>query len=126
VSSLEPASRRLFRLVVLPTCLFLLFAGAAFTLAKLHLAKPGTPSASGGAKLGDAHRGETLFTERCAGCHGSGGTGGSGPRLAGARISIPAAKAQIDNGGGVMPANLVSGRAEEDVLAYLNTILAAP
>jgi mono/diheme cytochrome c family protein len=128
VSSLEPASRRLLRLVIVPTCLFLLFAGAAFTLAKLHLAKPGTPSASGAAKLklGEARRGEALFTQRCAGCHGSGGTGGSGPRLAGARISIAAAKAQIDNGGGVMPASLVSGRAEEDVLAYLNTILAAP
>jgi mono/diheme cytochrome c family protein len=123
MSSVEPSSSRLIRLVVVPACLFLAFAGGAFALAKLHLAKPGTPKASGAVKLGDAHRGETVFTARCAGCHGDGGTGGSGPRLAGSAISIADAKAQIDNGGGVMPANLVRGRNEEDVLAYLETIL---
>ena len=123
VSSVEPRERRLIRLAVLPACLFLLFAGAAFTLAKLHLAKPGRPEASRAVKLGDAHRGETVFTQSCAGCHGSGGNGGSGPRLAGSGISAAAAKAQIDNGGTTMPAGLVSGRDEEDVLAYLATIL---
>jgi mono/diheme cytochrome c family protein len=123
VSSVEPASRRLIRLVVVPTCLFLAFAGGAFALAKLHLAKPGTPKATGAVKLGDAHRGVTVFTQRCAGCHGEGGKGGSGPRLAGSEISLAAAKAQIDNGGGTMPANLVTGMDEDDVLAYLQTIL---
>jgi len=123
VSSLEPASRRLIRLVLVPACLFLAFAGGAFALAKLHLAKPGTPKAAGAVKLGDAHRGESVFTQHCAGCHGHGGTGGSGPRLAGTRLSDEAVKNQIDAGGGVMPANLVGGRDEEDVLAYLHTIL---
>jgi cytochrome c551 len=124
VSSPEPASRRLIRLVVIPTCLFLVFAGGAFTLAKLHPAKPGTPKAAGAVKLGDARRGETVFAQSCAGCHGGAGRGGSGPRLAGSAISLAAAKAQIDNGGGVMPASLVTGKNEEDVLAYLRTILA--
>ena len=126
MSSLEPRSRRLIRLVVVPACLFLAFAGGAFALAKLHLAKPGTPKASGAVKLGDPYRGETVFTQRCAGCHGGGGKGGSGPTLAGTQISIAAVKAQIDNGGSVMPAGLVTGRNEQDVLAYLNTILTRP
>jgi mono/diheme cytochrome c family protein len=123
VSSAEPSSRRLIRLVVVPACLFLAFAGGAFALARLHLAKPGTPKAGGAVKVGDARRGVNVFTQRCAGCHGAGGKGGSGPKLAGSGISLAAAKAQIDNGGSVMPANLVPGRNEEDVLPYLATIL---
>ena len=55
---------------------------------------------------------------------GTGGKGGGiGPRLVGLDITVAQAKAQIDNGGGVMPAGLVSGTKEEDVLAYLATIL---
>ena len=50
--------------------------------------------------------------------------GGVGPRLAGASITLPVVKAQIDNGGGIMPAKLVSGSREDDVLAYLATIVA--
>jgi hypothetical protein len=45
-----------------------------------------------------------------------------GPKLAGAPISLGAAKAQIDNGGSAMPPKLVQGGQEEDVLAYLATI----
>jgi hypothetical protein len=37
---------------------------------------------------------------------------------------VAAAKTQIDDGGGIMPANLVNGSREDDVLAYLATILA--
>jgi mono/diheme cytochrome c family protein len=95
---------------------------AVFTLAKLHLAKP-KPSA-GAVTLGDAGRGRIVFKETCAACHGSRAQGGVGPRLAGARITLAAAKFQIDNGGGVMPARLVTGGREDDVLAYLETILA--
>src|SRR5215211_1741841 len=96
--------------------LFATFSGAAFALAKLHLAKPSLPAASGPVELGDPYRGETLFSQSCASCHGNGGTGG---RLAGANITLAAAKAQIDHGGGSMPAGLVKGRQEQDVLAYL-------
>jgi hypothetical protein len=35
---------------------------------------------------------------------------------------VAAAKTQIDNGGGIMPAKLVTGSREDDVLAYLATI----
>ncbi len=118
-------SRRI-RLLVLPALLFAAFAGTAFGLAKAHLAKPGLAKGGPGAViLGDAYRGEIVFQQSCAGCHGDGGKGGGiGPRLAGEAIPLAVAKAQIDAGGGAMPPRLVTGRQESDVLAYLATILA--
>ena len=112
------------RIVVLPLVLFALVSGAVFTLAKLHPAKPEATAAITPATLGDPARGETIFKERCGGCHGLKAEGGVGPRLAGAQILVAEAKAQIDNGGGIMPAGLVTGRREEDVLAYLSSIAA--
>jgi mono/diheme cytochrome c family protein len=107
---------------VLPLILFVVVSAAAFTLAKLHLAKP-EASAGGPAKLGDAERGQIIFGQTCGGCHGMNAQGGIGPRLAGARITVAAAKTQIENGGGIMPAGLVTGSREDDVVAYLATIL---
>ena len=114
------------RLIVVPVLLFGCFTGGALALAKLHLAKPGLPSGTGSkVVLGDSYRGETVFQQKCAACHGDMGKGGGiGPRLQGNPISLAAAKAQIDQGGSVMPASLVRGRDEADVLAYLSTILA--
>jgi mono/diheme cytochrome c family protein len=112
------------RLVVIPAALFVAVSASAFTLALLHLANPGQ-APSGSIKLGDSYRGETIFSTTCAACHGQNAEGGVGPKLAGARISLAAVKAQIDNGGGAMPPKLVSGAKEEDVLAYLSTILAS-
>jgi len=106
-----------------PLVLFVVVSGTAFTLAKLHLAKP-KASASAPATLGDAKRGQVIFKETCGGCHGMNAQGGIGPRLAGTPITIAAAKARIDNGGGIMPAHLVTGQREDDVLGYLATIVA--
>lgn len=111
------------RIVLLPLVLFAVVSGSVFTLAKLHLAKPAA-SAAVPTKLGDSVRGQIIFRETCGGCHGMNAQGGVGPRLAGARITIATAKTQIDNGGGIMPAKLVSGSREDDVLAYLATIVA--
>jgi mono/diheme cytochrome c family protein len=123
VSTPEPGWP-LKRIVLVPLALFVAVSGTVLTLALLHPAKP-SASAAGSVQLGDAYRGETVFAQSCASCHGTAGAGGEvGPKLAGARISLAEAKAQIDNGGGAMPAGLVSGRQEEDVLAYLATILA--
>ena len=112
------------RIVVLPLVLFAIVSAAVFALAKLHLAKPEAPASASSVQLGDQYRGETVFVRECAGCHGEGGAGGGiGPRLVGSGIPLPRAKAQIDQGGGTMPAALVSGQEERDVLAYLATLL---
>ncbi|MDX6513855.1 MAG: cytochrome [Gaiellaceae bacterium] len=120
------SSRPSTRLVLVPLVLFLAFSGTAFALAQLHPAKPGQPKVAGGnIALGDAYNGETVFQQSCASCHGAGGKGGGvGPPLAGAQISVAAARAQIENGGSVMPGGLVKGQDERDVLAYLASILA--
>jgi mono/diheme cytochrome c family protein len=123
VSSPEPGWP-LRRIVLIPIVLFAVVSAGVFTLAKLHLAKPSAPASAASVKLGDQYRGETVFVSKCAGCHGMGGEGGGiGPKLAGASIPITLAKAQIDSGGGSMPGGLVTGKDEEDVLAYLATIL---
>ena len=115
------------RLVLVPLALLLGIGGITFALAKWHPATPGVPKAAAGSVvLGDVYRGETVFTQTCAGCHGPNGKGGGvGPRLAGSPIPIEGVKAQIDAGGGTMPAALVKGQAEADVLAYVATIIAA-
>jgi mono/diheme cytochrome c family protein len=105
---------------VLPLVLFVAVSAGVFTLAKLHLASPG--SASGPVTLGDAAHGRVVFVQKCAACHGTRGEGKVGPRLAGAALTVEAARAQIDNGGGIMPAHLVTGGSESDVLAYLKTL----
>jgi mono/diheme cytochrome c family protein len=118
-------SRRV-RLIVVPVCLFLGVSAAVFALSRLALAEPTAPKASGAVVVGDAYRGQVVYSQACAGCHGATGEGGVGPKLQGSPISLIAAKAQIDNGSGTMPAQLVTGRQEEDLLAYLATIFAAP
>jgi cytochrome c551 len=123
----DPPSRA--RLVLRPLLLALGVSAVVFVLAKLHLASPGTPKAAGGTQvaLGDAYRGETIFGQTCAGCHGGGGRGGGvGPRLVGDRIALAQVKLQIDRGGGAMPPGLVRGQREKDVLAYVATLIAPP
>jgi mono/diheme cytochrome c family protein len=115
--------RDLVRLVVVPMLLFAGVSGLVFTLAELHPAKPDTTAASGTVALGSADEGAVVFRETCAGCHGPAGGGGIGPRLAGATLSLAEVKAQIDNGGGTMPARLVTGLREADVLAYVAELL---
>jgi mono/diheme cytochrome c family protein len=122
VSTPEPGWP-LRRIVVLPIVLFAVVSAVVFTLAKLHPAKPGATAATP-ATLGDSSRGQAIFKQTCGGCHGLNAEGGVGPRLAGAQITIAEAKARIDNGGGIMPAGLVTGQREEDVLAYLSSIFA--
>jgi mono/diheme cytochrome c family protein len=117
-------SRRTLRLVVVPAILFAVVSGTVFVVAQLHPAKDEASSEPASA-VGNAARGEQLFSENCATCHGEGGTGGGvGPTLAGSSVSLDEARSTIQNGRGVMPADLVSGQELEDVLAYLRTIVA--
>ena len=83
-----------------------------FALAELHPAKDEAASAPSGAVVaGDAARGETLFAENCASCHGEAGAGGGvGPTLAGSGVAREDAQATIESGSGIMPADLVSGQ----------------
>jgi mono/diheme cytochrome c family protein len=108
------------RIVVLPLVLFVVVSAGAFTLAKLHPASPST--ASGPVTLGNVAKGRAVYLQKCAPCHGQQAEGNVGPRLAGVKITVDQARAQIDNGGGIMPARLVTGGAEADVLAYLESI----
>ncbi len=123
-------ARTRLRLVAVPVVLFLAVSGLAFGLAEAHLAKPGaSKAASPGTPvaLGDASRGEAIFARTCAGCHGPGGKGGGvGPRLVGDAITLAFVETRIDVGSGVMPARLVEGQQEQDVLAYVKTLIAEP
>jgi mono/diheme cytochrome c family protein len=118
-------SRRRVRLLVVPAIIFVVVSGTVFVLAELHPAKDeGAAASAAPAGPADAANGEQLFADNCAGCHGEGGTGGGiGPTLAGSQISLTEARSTIENGSGVMPADLVSGQELEDVLAYLGTIV---
>lgn len=110
-----------------PAIALVLVSGSTFGLAELHLARQDPPRASGNSvQLGDVYRGQLQFGQSCAGCHGAGGKGGGiGPKLVGDRISISAVKAKIETGSGVMPAGIVAGEKERDVLAFVATLIAS-
>jgi mono/diheme cytochrome c family protein len=129
MSASDATARARHRAVVRPLAALVLVSAATFALARLHLARPAPPRLAPGLHivLGDVYRGETVFMRSCAGCHGQGGDGGGvGPRLRGDRISLLRALQQIESGGGAMPAHVVTGQDERDVLAYLATIIARP
>jgi mono/diheme cytochrome c family protein len=93
---------------------------AAFALAKARIFEPSAVKAAG---AGDAHAGQLVFESKCAGCHGTGGKGGTpGPRLISAKLTGSDVTQRVEQGGGVMPAGLVSGKDEADVVAYVVTI----
>jgi mono/diheme cytochrome c family protein len=119
--------RNVSRLLVVPLVLLFGIAGVTYALAKWHPARPGVPKVvAGSVVLGDQYRGQTAFQSSCSGCHGANGAGGVGPKLQDLPISIAAVKAQIDNGGGTMPAGVVKGGDEKDVLAYVATLIKPP
>ena len=116
--------RRFWRPLTVLVCV----AGAVFALAQGHFLAPSSPTAAGAAASiapGDAYQGEIVFVATCAGCHGDGGVGGGvGPRLAGSGLSAALIQARIEQGRGVMPAGLVDGAGEADVLAYVMDVTA--
>jgi len=116
-------SSRFVRLIVVPALLFVVVSAAVFGLAKWHPAKRGDGASTVVTGPGDLERGRGLFAEKCAVCHGERGEGGGvGPRLVGSDLSLGQARATIENGSGVMPADLVAGQELEDVLVYLEFV----
>lgn len=100
--------------------------GAAVVVGTLVLAKAQIfePSAPGGTTTaGDVDRGKTLFAQNCAACHGAGGSGGGvGPTLAGAGLDAETVASTVQQGRGVMPAGIVSGQDQADVVVYVVSI----
>jgi mono/diheme cytochrome c family protein len=93
---------------------------AVFALAQAQVFAPGAPD--GGDARGDPYRGETIFQRECAGCHGDAGVGGVGPALVDSELSAAEVSAAVQQGRGVMPAEIVSGQEQADVVAYVVSI----
>ena len=90
-----------------------------FALAQAQVFEPSAPAVAT-VSGGDIYRGEIVFERECASCHGTGGAGGGvGPRLQGSGLDAAAVRAAVQQGRGVMPAALVSGEDEADVVAYV-------
>jgi mono/diheme cytochrome c family protein len=94
---------------------------AVFALAQAQIFEPATDT-GGAATAGDVVRGEQVFASECASCHGTLGEGGAGPALAGSGLDADEVTTRIREGGGIMPAGLVSGQDEADVVAYVVSI----
>ena len=96
-------------------------AVATFALAQAEIFAPSAPA--GTAAAGDFYNGETVFQRECAGCHGDGGKGG-GPEPALFETGLDATEvaAAVQQGRGVMPAGIVSGQEQADVVAYVVAI----
>jgi mono/diheme cytochrome c family protein len=93
---------------------------AVFALSKARIFAPSVAKSAG---PGDPYAGQLVFESKCAGCHGAGGKGGNpGPRLIGVGLSAAEVTARVQQGGGVMPAGLVSGKDESNVVVYVVTI----
>jgi mono/diheme cytochrome c family protein len=93
---------------------------AAFLLAQWPIFEPSGSDEP--APRGSAERGEVLFAENCAGCHGRGGTGGAGPVLVDSGLDAEEIASTIETGRGIMPAGIVSGQEQVDVVAYVESI----
>jgi quinohemoprotein ethanol dehydrogenase len=78
---------------------------------------------------GDAQAGEAVWSDNCAGCHGTSGTGANGgPNLVGNATALDPEKvhAQVTNGGGGMPAfkDTLTAKQISDVTAYVTEEIA--
>jgi cytochrome c551 len=97
-------------------------AAGTFALAQAQVFEPSAP-AGGAAVVGNAAPGETVFERECAGCHGSGGAGGGvGPALVGSGLDATAVTEAVQQGRGIMPAGIVEGQEQADVVAYVVSI----
>jgi mono/diheme cytochrome c family protein len=97
-------------------------AVGTLALAQAQVFAPSAP-AGGAVATGDSSRGETVFERECAGCHGEGGQGGGvGPVLVAAGLDAAAVSTAVQQGRGVMPAGIVTGQEQTDVVAYVVSV----
>jgi mono/diheme cytochrome c family protein len=97
-------------------------AAGTFALAQAQVFAPSAP-AGGTVAGGDFYRGETVFQRECASCHGAGGVGGGvGRALADTGLDVTAVTSAVQQGRGIMPAGIVSGQEQADVIAYVASI----
>ena len=96
---------------------------ASFALAQAEVFGPSAPA--GEQASGDAARGEQIFAAECAGCHGDGGAGGVGPRLIDRGLTASEVAEVVAQERGIMPAGLVRGQDQADVVAYVVSISTA-
>ncbi|WP_457637365.1 c-type cytochrome [Oceanithermus sp.] len=83
------------------------------------------PKEEAKAATGDAARGEKLFTEQCASCHGAKAEGGFGPALAGnALLDNPEQfdKVTTEGRGNMPPFSNLSAQDLADIRAYLSSL----
>jgi mono/diheme cytochrome c family protein len=95
---------------------------ATFALAQAEIFAPSAPvgDATG---AGDVYRGETVFQRECAGCHGEQGQGGGvGPALFETGLDATEVAVAVAQGRGVMPAGIVTGQEQADVVAYVVSV----
>ena len=85
-----------------------------------------TESTSGGSSGADLAAGKSAFSSTCGGCHtlkDAGTSGNVGPDLDSlAPLTAEKVASQIENGGGAMPAKLLTGKDAENVAAYVASV----
>ena len=96
---------------------------ATFSLAQAQVFEPSAPASL--ELVGDATRGTAVFAGECSSCHGDEATGGVGPALRGTGLDAATVAAVVQAGRGVMPAGIVSGQEQADVVAYVVSISGA-
>jgi mono/diheme cytochrome c family protein len=95
---------------------------ATFVLAQAEIFAPSAPA--GDAVAGDVETGEGIFQRECASCHGVSAEGGIGPALVRTGLDAATVTAVVQQGRGVMPAGIVTGQEQADVVAYVVSISA--
>jgi mono/diheme cytochrome c family protein len=95
---------------------------ATFALAQAEIFAPSAPA--GDAVAGDIERGGAIFQRECATCHGAPAEGGVGPALVDTGLDAATVGAVVEQGRGVMPAGIVSGQEQADVVAYVVSVSA--
>ena len=82
-------------------------------------------STSQGGSQSDLAAGKAAFVSTCGGCHtlkDAGTSGKVGPDLDQLKPDAQTVATQIKNGGGAMPANLVTGKKVDQVAAYVAAV----